>query len=80
MVLASVTVLGVLGAAVGVPTGIVLHRYIVTIMGRIAASTGIPDGFFHVFGPGLLTTLAAAAIVPAAWAARSPITEVLQAE
>ena len=88
MVIASVTVLGLIGAGVGIPAGIALHRYIVTVMGQIATSTGIPDGFFHVFGFDLLAALGAAgvvlavlgAIVPAAWAARSRITEVLQAE
>src|SRR5215472_2912458 len=43
MVLASVAALGILGAAVGIPSGITLHRYIVTVMGQIATSTGIPN-------------------------------------
>ncbi|HKW72938.1 MAG TPA: FtsX-like permease family protein [Candidatus Dormibacteraeota bacterium] len=88
MVLASVAMLGILGAAVGIPSGIALHRYIVTVMGQIATSTGVPDVFFHVFDGSLLASLAAAGIViamlgallPAQWAARSRITEVLQAE
>ena len=88
MVLAAVAVLGVLGAAAGIPAGIVLHRYIVTVMGQIATSTGIPDQFFAVFDLRLLATLVAAAVgiavvgasVPSRWAARSRITEVLQAE
>ncbi|HVH62913.1 MAG TPA: FtsX-like permease family protein [Candidatus Dormibacteraeota bacterium] len=88
MVLASVAVLGLLGALAGIPAGIVLHRNIVTVMGQIATSTGIPDAFFHVFDPSLLTLLALAGIVialvgamiPAQWAARSRITEVLQTE
>ena len=88
MVLAAVGVLGVLGAIAGIPAGIGLHRYIVTLMGQIATSTGIPDQFFGVFAPTLLASLAGAAIViaivgaslPAQWAARSRITEVLQAE
>ncbi|HEX2645773.1 MAG TPA: FtsX-like permease family protein, partial [Candidatus Dormibacteraeota bacterium] len=88
MVLASVSVLGVLGALVGIPAGSVLHRYIVTVMGHIATSTGVPDLFFRVFDPILLGGLALAGVViamlgaslPAQWAARSRITEVLQAE
>ena len=88
MVLASVAVLGLAGAAVGIPAGIVLHRQIVTVMGQIATSTGIPDVFFHVFDPTTLATLALAgvaiamlgAMVPARWAAQSRITDVLQAE
>jgi len=88
MVLASVSVLGLLGAFVGIPSGIALHRYILTVMGQIATSTGVPDLFFHVFSPTLLAVLALAGLViamlgatlPAQWAARSRITEVLQAE
>ena len=88
MVLASVAVLGLIGAGVGIPAGIGLHRYMVTVMGQIATSTGIPDPFFRVFEGGLLSALAAAgiaiaifgAMLPAQWAARSRITEVLRAE
>jgi putative ABC transport system permease protein len=88
MVLASVAVLGVIGAAAGIPAGIGLHRYIVTVMGQIATSTGIPDVFFHVFGVQVLAVLAVAGVVialvgallPAQWAAHSRIAEVLQAE
>ena len=88
MVMTSVAVLGVLGAFVGIPAGIVLHRNIVTVMGQIATSTGIPAAFFNVFDPALLALLAVAGVViamlgallPARWAARSRITEVLQTE
>jgi putative ABC transport system permease protein len=88
MVLASMAVLGILGAVVGIPVGIVLHRNILIVMGQIATSTGIPDAFFRVFGPALLLCLAAAGIViamlgallPAQWAARARVTEVLQTE
>jgi putative ABC transport system permease protein len=88
MVLASVAVLGVIGAFIGIPAGIGLHRYIVTIMGQIATSTGIPDVFFQVFGAQLLVALGAAgvfiavvgALLPARWAAFHRIAEVLQAE
>ena len=88
MVLTSVAVLGVIGAAAGIPAGIGLHRYIVTVMGQIATSTGIPDVFFHVFGVQALAVLAVAgvaialvgALLPARWAAVGRIAEVLQAE
>jgi putative ABC transport system permease protein len=88
MVLASMLVLGALGAAVGMPAGIALHRNVVIVMGQIATSTGIPENFFHVFDPALLGSLALAgigialigALLPAQWAARSRITDILQAE
>ena len=88
MILASMTVLGVLGAVVGIPAGIALHRNILIVMGQIATSTGIPDQIFNVFGGRLLPSLAAAgiaiamlgAMLPAQWAARSRATEVLQTE
>ncbi len=88
MVLASTAVLGVLGAVAGIPAGIALHRNILIVMGQIATSTGIPDRFFEVFGANLLVVTAAAgiaiamlgAMLPAQWAARSRVTEVLQTE
>ena len=88
MVLTAVAVLGVIGAAVGIPAGIGLHRYIVTVMGQIATSTGVPDQLFRVFGALVLIVLGLAGVVialigatlPAQWAARGRIAEVLQAE
>ncbi len=88
MVLASVAVFGIGGGILGIPAGIALHRNIVILMGQIATSTGIPDQVLNVFGVGLLLSLAAAgiviamlgAMVPAQWAARSRVTEVLQTE
>ena len=88
MVLASVVVLGAIGAAIGIPAGVVLHRYLVIDMGQIATATNIPDAFFQVFAPSLVAAVAGAGVViallgafiPAQWAARSRIVEVLQAE
>jgi putative ABC transport system permease protein len=88
MVIASVAVLGLFGAAAGIPAGITLHRNILVVMGQIAAGTGIPNQYFNVFGIEFLIGLAAAGIViavlgamlPAQWAARSRVTEVLQTE
>ena len=88
MVLASMAVLGVLGAVAGIPAGVALHRNILIVMGQIATSTGIPDRFFQVFGANLLVLTVAAgiaiamlgAMLPAQWAARSRVTEVLQTE
>ena len=63
-----------------------MHRNIVIVMGEIASSTGIPDPFFQVFGGMLPILLPAAgiatlgALLPAQWAARSRVTEVLQTE
>ena len=88
MVLASVAVLGLIGAGIGIPAGIALHHDIVTVMGQIATSTGIPAVFFQVFGLPLVALLAGAgvaiamlgALLPARWAAFHRIAEVLQAE
>ncbi len=88
MVMASVVVLAAIGAAIGIPAGVLLHRIIITVMGQIATSTAIPDAFFHVFDVRLVASMVGAAIVialagallPAGWAARSRITEVLQTE
>ncbi|HKV30552.1 MAG TPA: FtsX-like permease family protein [Candidatus Dormibacteraeota bacterium] len=88
MVLASVALLGVVGAGIGIPGGMILHRNILVLMGQIASGTGIPSQYFNVFDIGLLVALAAAglaiamlgALIPAQWAARSRVTEVLQTE
>jgi len=88
MVMASVALLGVFGAAVGIPAGIALHRNILVVMGQIASGTNIPNQYFNVFGIELPLGLAAGGIViallgamlPAQWAARSRVTEVLQTE
>ena len=88
MVLASVLVLGILGAAVGIPAGIALHGNILVLMGQIASATRVPAPFFQVFDILLLAGLSAGgiaiamlgALVPAQWAARSRVTEVLQSE
>jgi putative ABC transport system permease protein len=88
MVLASVALLGIVGALVGIPAGIALHANILVLMGQIASSTGIPKAFFQVFGIPMLVGLGLAgiaiamlgAMLPAQWAAHSRVTEVLQAE
>jgi putative ABC transport system permease protein len=88
MALASVALVGVAGAAFGIPAGIALHRNILVLMGQIASGTNIPNQYFNVFGIELPLGLAAGGIViallgamlPAQWAARSRVTEVLQTE
>jgi putative ABC transport system permease protein len=88
MILASVAVLGVAGALAGIPAGILLHRNILVVMGQIAAATAIPDPFFSVFPWSLIGIIVLAgvaiamlgALLPAQWAARGRVAEILQAE
>ena len=88
MILVSVGVLGVAGALAGIPAGIVLHRNILVVMGQIAAASAVPNQFFNVFGWVFLGGIVLAglaiamlgALIPAQWAARSRIAEVLQTE
>lgn len=88
MVLASVVLLGIVAAAVGIPAGMLLQHRILVVMGQIASSTNVPNQYFNVFDPILLTAIAGGGIViavlgsmvPAQWAARSRVTEVLQTE
>ena len=88
MVMASVALVGVFGAAIGIPAGFALHRNILVLMGQIASGTNIPNQYFNVFDIELLVGLAVGGIViallgamlPAQWAARSRVTEVLQTE
>jgi putative ABC transport system permease protein len=88
MVLCSVGLLGVLGGLLGLPVGEVLHHQILATMAQIAARSEVPDSFFNVFGPLWLLAVAAAGtlvamlggLLPARWAARSRVSEVLHAE
>jgi putative ABC transport system permease protein len=88
MVLTSVTVIGTIGAAIGIPAGMVLHHQILVMMGNIAASTAIPPPFFSVFPLATMIGLAAAgvgvallgALMPATWASRSRISTLLAPE
>jgi putative ABC transport system permease protein len=88
MVLTSVAAVGVLGALLGIPAGQVLHHQIIIVMGEIATATAIPQGFFDVFSWSILIGLWCAgmlvaltgAMLPAQWAARSRVAEVLQTE
>ncbi len=88
MVVTSVAVIGLAGSGLAIPVGEAMQRQILTLMGRIAASTPVPEPFFNVYPAALLAGLAAAGLVvalagawlPAGWAARSRISEVLATE
>jgi putative ABC transport system permease protein len=88
MVLASVAAVGIIGALLGIPAGQVLHHRIIVLMGEIATQTAIPASFFAVFSWAILAGLWTAgilvalmgAMLPAQWAARSPVADVLQTE
>jgi putative ABC transport system permease protein len=78
MVLSSVAVVGLVGGAIGVPVGVVLHDAVLPAMGR-AAGTGLPTSSFAVYGPvevvllglGGLAIAVLGALLPAGWAART---------
>ena len=88
MVLSSVAVIGVAGVAVGIPAGVQLHHQILVTMGHIATGTAIPQPFFAVFPLPLMAALAVAGLgvallgawVPAQWAGRSRIGDMLTPE
>jgi putative ABC transport system permease protein len=88
MVVTSVAFLGIMAGTVGIPIGSLLHRQILTFMGNIASGTNIPASFFdplnHSWFPVLvLSGVAIAGLgawLPAQWAARSPVSEVLSRE
>jgi putative ABC transport system permease protein len=87
MVVTSMVTIGLVGGALAVPLGWVLHRWILPVMGN-AAGLGIPDSVLAVYGPVQLVGLGAAgvalavlgALVPAGWAGRTRVATALRAE
>jgi putative ABC transport system permease protein len=87
MILTSVSGIGLVAGAIGVPTGIALHGAILPIMGH-AAGTEIPAADTAVYdlpvvAPLLLGGLSIAAIgalFPARWATRSVTADALRTE
>ena len=87
MVGASAVLLGSVGGVLGLPAGVAVHR---AMMQALASLVGnhLPDSFFRVFSvPGLiLLALAGVAValvgslLPARWAARTRVAEVLHSE
>lgn len=88
MVVASVIGLGLVAGVAGIPLALGLHAQVLRLMAQVASGTGIPPGFYDVIARWQLPVLAlggvavaaAGAWMPARWAARGPVAEVLQAE
>ena len=88
MVVASASGLGLVAGLLGIPLGLVLHARVLDLMGQVASGTGIPPGFYDVIAHRELPALALAGVIvaaagawlPARWAARAHMAEVLQAE
>lgn len=87
MVITSVTGIGLLAGAVGVPIGIVLHDAVVPVMGQ-AAGTTIPGDDIAIYHLPVLVPLilgglviaTAGALLPAGWAARTRTATALRTE
>jgi putative ABC transport system permease protein len=87
MVITGASVLGLLGGILGLPLGIWLQGAVLQLIGNLAGNT-VPLDLGAVFTPaGLLLPLAtgilaaiAGAALPALWAARATVVEVLHAE
>ncbi|HLB75987.1 MAG TPA: FtsX-like permease family protein, partial [Candidatus Dormibacteraeota bacterium] len=87
MVAASAAVLGVVGGVIGTPLGVVLHR---TVMGFAGQASGnvFPPAALDVFNPAVLVLVAlggifvaiVGALLPAHWASRGPVVQVLRTE
>lgn len=88
MVITSAAVLGLVGATLGIPAGIVLYNYLVDAMARVANFTISSSTFAIPFNPLQLAVLAlggvfvamVGALLPARWAARFPVASVLNIE
>jgi putative ABC transport system permease protein len=87
MVLTSMTVVGVLGGVLGIPLGIIAHRYILPAAAD-AARVALPQAVLEVWQAPMLALMALAGVViallgallPARGAARLTIAEVLHNE
>ncbi|GAA4897010.1 putative ABC transport system permease protein [Stackebrandtia albiflava] len=87
MVIASVTVTGVVGGLIGLPLGVYLQRTIVSDMG-VSAGYRLPDSVLDVYGTGELVLLGfgglviavLGALLPAGWAARTRTAVALRTE
>ena len=87
MVAAAAGVLGVAGSALGVPAGVAVHRVLMTTVG-VYLGNDLPPGVLDVFSaPGLLllglagiSLALVASLLPARWAARTRVAEVLHSE
>src|SRR2546422_915214 len=88
MVTASAGVLGLVGGLLGIPAGIGLSRYLIDAMARLAGFSISSDTFTSAIDPGHLLLVALAgvlvallgAILPARWAARTSVVNVLNLE
>jgi putative ABC transport system permease protein len=87
MVAVSASVLGLVGGLLGVPLGIALHRGLMGLMGNLLGNE-MPSVALNVFNPVVLPWLVVAglvvailgAVMPARWAARLSVADVLHAE
>jgi putative ABC transport system permease protein len=87
MVIASVGIPGIIGGAVGVPAGYLLHHWAVPAMAH-GAGIRLPHSSIDVYAPALLLGLALAglviaaggALLPAGWAARTRTAVALRTE
>jgi putative ABC transport system permease protein len=87
MVSSSACVLGIVGGVVGVPLGVALHSFVLGAMSSVLENS-VSLTSFPAYNPLLFPLLAlsglaialAGGIVPARWAARSPVAQVLRSE
>ncbi|MEU5809309.1 FtsX-like permease family protein [Streptomyces sp. NPDC047718] len=87
LVLASVTMIGVIGGLIGMPAGHALHGLVMPVMGR-AVGTSLPSAVLEVYEPvellllglGGVAIAVLGALVPAGWAARARTATALRTE
>lgn len=87
LTLTGIAVIGAVAGLAGLPAGVGLHHVILQRMAAIAGSD-VPPLFFAVFTPGLMAAAIlagvlvalAGAVLPAIWAATTPVASVLRSE
>jgi len=86
-VITSMAALGLVGGVLGIPAGVAAHRVVVPAIAD-ATQDAFPPSWTHVYSPLVLLTLGLAgcaiavlgALIPAGWAARTRIANVLHTE
>jgi putative ABC transport system permease protein len=87
MVVASASLIGIVGGVIGVPAGLLVYQEVVGLIGNLLGNV-LTVNIVDVYNPAVLPPLAAASVLvaavaaslPARWAALTSVVDVMRAE